>query len=614
MAESGKKQKTNARTAAKIVMTTGSVSVLLLKGAMQNIQSSRLSDAEAGLLRIPGSDSLYPQSLHLLGVVRMRQGRHVEAAVLLRQAIDRGDTAPILIANLLSAAIAANTIDDELLKFTAEFLMCRLPAGAVFEATGQVLTALAYNPETPYPRVESTFRHIVLPVLRWSLGKGMYDLALELEYHTHAALVKQRETEEHFKACVATWIPDMVAEGRRVREKLPPVQPPLPGAPLKLGFFIHNQGMLAHHEALINMLRGYRQLVDQPFEPRIYCFAGHNEKMLAAFQSIDVPVIQLEDEYPETKGGRFQRFLRLRDRIAGDQVQGLVWVSVTQAMSFALSIRMAPVQIWWAMKYHGIEMDDIDEYVTSLSFARQVTINGRQWCAGRLQVSDRFDPTKTAAAENIAREFRPGTILGTLGREEKLLAPDFLSSVSRILHDNPDTVFLWTGRSEHPVVSGHFREQGLAERTKFIGWVDIKVYAQVLDIFLDSYPFGCGFTALDAMAAGKPLVLMASSVDSAPNLDQLIHPLLSGSDMDLQESAMARDIFIEPHNDTPLYQRALNNEDYVARANRLIRDPVLRQQVGNACRRFINEMMSDPSRTASDYSAYFVAALRRKGF
>ena len=45
-------------------------------------------------------------------------------------------------------------------------------------------------------------------------------------------------------------------------------------------------------------------------------------------------------------------------------------------------MRIAPVQIHWSMKYHSVEFDEIDGYLTIGSFEQYRIINGKKWRAG----------------------------------------------------------------------------------------------------------------------------------------------------------------------------------------------------------------------------------------
>lgn len=581
-----------------------------IQQAMAAVNAGRHAEADALATAVAQNSPVFAQACHLRGLVAAQQGRAADSLALLRRSATLGDHSPTLPTNLALIAQRAGQLDAGMVDLVRETLVGRRPAPEVLNLLLPVLAALNFHKSLGYAHVETVYYHYALPMLKWALKHEAFDHALALEAQCYEQLVKQKETEAHFREKFNEWAPDMIAAGRAFGARLPPLQPPA-AARRKIGFFIHNASMLAHIEALINVLAGYRKLAEQPFDPVIYCMGGNSPEMMQAFAQLNVPVVHLGNEYPQTGNSLFQRLMKLRERVQQDGVACIVWLSLALIMPLAFTIRIAPVQVWWSMKYHGFAVDEIDAYLTSLSFTRHLQIDGRTWCSGRLQVPGRFRPELSAAAQEIAAGYRPAIILGTLAREEKMTDPAYLDAVTRILRDNPDTVFLWTGRSEHAGIAAHFREAGLSGRARFIGWVDIKLYAQVLDIFLDTFPFGCGFTALDTMAAGRPVLFMASDTSSAPSLDQLVYPLLTSPDCDPAEQQGAREIFTSPAGER-LYPRAANTDEYVALAGRLVRDAGFRQAAGMAARRFIEEMMSDPRQTAADYSAHLMNAINRK--
>ena len=79
---------------------------------------------------------------------------------------------------------------------------------------------------------------------------------------------------------------------------------------------------------------------------------------------------------------------------------------------------------------------------------------------------------------------------------------DFLLALGQILALNPHCAFIYTGREfgRRRIA----RQFGVEQQIKFIGWVDTNLYAEVIDIFLETFPFGCGVTAFND-GQGTPL-------------------------------------------------------------------------------------------------------------
>ena len=69
----------------------------------------------------------------------------------------------------------------------------------------------------------------------------------------------------------------------------------------------------------------------------------------------DVALFALENERPELRTSGLATKLRiLRDRLAEDGVGCAVWVSIPAGASFALSMGLAPVQVFWALRFHPL--------------------------------------------------------------------------------------------------------------------------------------------------------------------------------------------------------------------------------------------------------------------
>jgi predicted O-linked N-acetylglucosamine transferase (SPINDLY family) len=279
----------------------------------------------------------------------------------------------------------------------------------------------------------------------------------------------------------------------------------------------------------------------------------------------------------------------------------LAWISLAVMMPFAFAMRLAPRQVWWAMKYHALEFAEIDDYLTGGGETGIHEIQGRPWRVGPVVAGKWFAPEFGPEAKRIRRALgAKGLVYGSFGRSEKLNSPAFLDAVVEILRAHPDAMFLWTGRSQLPSIQQHFERGGVARRCRFIGWVNTKLYAQVIDVFLDSFPFPGGFTLYEAMAAGKAAVLFASPESAHGGINAIVGPLLAANPSASEEAALAHAIF-QPEAATPLYLRASDPAQYIEYALRLARDDALRERVGHAGREFIEKVMTDRRRAAHIY-------------
>jgi predicted O-linked N-acetylglucosamine transferase (SPINDLY family) len=130
-----------------------------------------------------------------------------------------------------------------------------------------------------------------------------------------------------------------------------------------------------------------------------------------------------------------------------------------------------------------------------------------------------------------------------------------------------------------------------------------------MDVFLDSFPFPCGFTLYESMAAAKPVVLYASDEAAETGARSMIEPLLLGDQGSAEDRDAARAIFRHGGEES-LYLCAQTSSQYVSHATRLAADETLRQQAGAAGRAFVARFMSDRKRLGRIYAEHLVAIVR----
>jgi predicted O-linked N-acetylglucosamine transferase (SPINDLY family) len=200
-------------------------------------------------------------------------------------------------------------------------------------------------------------------------------------------------------------------------------------------------------------------------------------------------------------------------------------------------------------------------------------------------------------------------VLGTLAREEKLKGPDYLSAVAAILKARPEALFFWTGKTRDPVIERAFNAAGVAAQTHFLGWVDTRLYAQVIDIFLDSFPPPCGVTLVQAMVAGKPFVSYACPESERLGIAGFIGPQLAGRGVSAEEQTDVRRIF-GVGSATPLYFHATTPAEYVEMATRLIGDHELRARAGHAARTYVEKYLTNLPRMGETYARQIDAIVR----
>ena len=334
-----------------------------------------------------------------------------------------------------------------------------------------------------------------LQALLHYIGRRDAARALAAEAELYNTFVKAVESEDHYERCFAQWREPMLGLGRACAG--PPVGRVPRGDAPGIAFVFHTGSVLGHTEVLMRLLETRDRARARP---RVYSLFGQNDEFAARAAGVGVPV----EAWPGGAGGPHDW---LRERMAFHGESAAVWVSAPPMALFVFGARVAPVQVFWSLKYHPVRAPEIDGYLTYGSWGeRERVFHGQRWtvCPVPLALDPRIpDPAQVRA---LRARFPHQVLLGTLAREEKIASRPFLESVAAILKRHPEAGFLWTGRARHAGIDSVLASLGVADRCHFAGWVDTPLYAAVLDVFLETFPLGCGITGYQALGAGVPLL------------------------------------------------------------------------------------------------------------
>jgi hypothetical protein len=325
------------------------------------------------------------------------------------------------------------------------------------------------------------------------IEQGDVEGALFLEGLVYQSFVKAVEDEDHYERAFAQWREPLARLGRRFRE-------PVAASPAARGIaFVFPAGVvLGHTEVLFRLLEDR----DRARPVRIYALGPCQPDFLARAQALGVGVEAFAQE-----GGMLDRLRWLRSRLAADAMRTAVWVSAPTTVIFAFAMGIAPVQVMWTLRYHPVRLPEVDAYVTYGSWGEESRVfHGQRWtvCPVPLALDPR--PPAADAVAGLRARFPQDILFGTLAREEKIASRPFLESVAKILSAHPSAGYIWTGREMHAGIAAFFEGEGVAARCHFVGWVDTALHASILDVFLETFPLGCGITGYQALAAGVPVV------------------------------------------------------------------------------------------------------------
>ena len=97
-------------------------------------------------------------------------------------------------------------------------------------------------------------------------------------------------------------------------------------------------------------------------------------------------------------------------------------------------------------------------------------------------------------------------VIGTFARYEKISEP-FLKMVLNILNNNSNIKFILAGPNDQSLAKQILNSVIKKEQALLFGSTNTQLLGNCCDIFLDTFPIPCGYSALEMMAKGKPVVV-----------------------------------------------------------------------------------------------------------
>jgi glycosyltransferase involved in cell wall biosynthesis len=345
----------------------------------------------------------------------------------------------------------------------------------------------------------STYQSILESTSRYLAGlcqSGLAELALLLEPSWYTSLVKKVESDDHYAASFRHHAPALWSAGRLLSPG-----PILSGVPNCIAFIAQNSVLLGHTEVMLLVMEDWRRRYPQL---RIL-FVGLTPCQPDLARRLDT--LEIEALIPETNLWPVELANWLRQVLAAENAGTAVWLSVPFWAPFLFGYRVAKRQVFWSLKFHAVHLGD---EVVHIGMTKKrdgtVDIHGKPWLAFQPPLAVSIQERDTATRASMRGVYHNKFLFGTLAREEKFNSPRFAAAVARILKRCPSSTFMFTGREISPVLERALVEHDVAEQAVFIGWVDTELYANLIDCFLETFPFGCGVTGMQALSHGTPVI------------------------------------------------------------------------------------------------------------
>lgn len=460
---------------------------------------------------------------------------------------------------------------------------------------------LARNAPTTHN--DNIFNNLLQPFIQMVLDAGGYSLALAWQQFTFLKVALFPHTQAHWARYLDRLNPMFVQAGLRLKSELGPAPDALSdaGPPVVAIIFEESVAHGSGFTLLLSILEQLARAGSQRMRLVVYTLVPAPAELLACGQACGIHIADFSTTGAAQASEDSVRvqLLALRARAHQDGVALALFFSTFEAIvCLAASFGIAPRHGYFTMMFHSISAPGLDAYFAGASLgAGTRLVRGRPWLTLPPALPDPFAALGPSAHAELLDEAgairarllaRFSTILGTIGRAEKI-DDAFVDVVAQLLKRNPGSVFLWFGHADSPLVptiQAWFQARGVGARCLFVGWVDTRVYAHVLDIHLDCFGLPTGLTMAQTFSAGRAYVLKRG-----PEADLIgMTPLLAGLQDDPHSPlhAEARALLTDPDTGDNLMMVAQDVPQYIEYAHRLIQNPALRHKVGQAAKRFMN--------------------------
>ena len=465
------------------------------------------------------------------------------------------------------------------------------------QTVSQTLDALGYVQQNTTKRLRLLSEHFVSMLANRAYDLLLVDTAFFFEQKIYQIFITKCETEEAFNFGMTLTRDSATQAGMRVKDKLGDKKFDFANVKPTIGFVFHNASMLAHISNVHGYLSSAYEKGYPDFVPILFCLGGRNDEFEEAYSKIDVKIIYLDvDLNDSTKkiNSVATRLIQLRTICEQLKVDKIVWGCLASFMPFAFNMRLAKEQIWWSQKWQHFTFSGLDKRIYSFNKNMLQNHYGQPWYCGWFQKKSWLEPIDAEDVRSLRQQFAGKVILGSLCRSEKMHDAAFLNTVSQLLLDNDNVIYLWAGREQDPAIQQHFTDAGVSQKTRYIGWVNTSLFASVFDIFLDSFPAGSGITAIQAMQAGKPVVTHRCT-DNVKSLDNLFTSFFGNQQNTefLGCDAMHKNDVSCKDQASP-FTFAEDQNEYRMIVQNLINDCELREKVGNNYKNFVTENFCSP--------------------
>ena len=290
--------------------------------------------------------------------------------------------------------------------------------------------------------------------------------------------------------------------------------------------------------------------------------------------------IDAEVKIGSVEGDFMERASRIAEELRSSEIDVAVFHAnlAEQITARVASMRAVAVQI---NVNHGSEMDadlfDARIHLFQNAIKRTRFSQRAEWIPPATDIEKRLQTISGVTRKDLGLD-SASSISATFSNLDQLRGSNYLTALSEIMNRFPNHFHLFVGGGSVKAVRSHLHAEGVLPRIRFLGEVgDIAPLLNIVDVYLASFPESAGESVLEAMGAGKPVVVLRFPPES---------PYNSASEL-----VGVREL------------TASGEGEYIMIADRLLRNPEFRAKQGQAMlNRFRTEF--HPDRLGERYKTF----------